>query len=68
MRASFFIGTISALTAQAILALELDTTSALMTTPDSHVVDALSLAEVDNSAHFIHPDPRESYAYFFLYL
>ena len=47
MRATFFVTTISALTAQGLLAIELGTSSTAMTN-DSNVVDALSLTQVDS--------------------
>ena len=43
MRAAFYIGVISALAASATQAIEL-TTSYSLRTPDSHLVDSLSLA------------------------
>ena len=55
MRAIFFLTTASALTAQALLALELGTPSALTTSDSSHTVDALSLAETNSHVSAAEP-------------
>ena len=51
MRAAFFIGTISAMAAQALLAIELQRPSALVTLR-SDEMDALSLTQVDSKVTF----------------
>ena len=51
MRAAFFIASIQAIALQSTLALELKAYSALAT-PDTHVFDVNSLAQVDSLASY----------------